>query len=242
MRLLEQAGLSDNTLMMMVSEQGSSFLFAKWTCYSEGLHSGMIVRWPGQIKAGSVTDAMVEYTDILPTFLSVAGLESPPSIQGKSFAAVLLGKKNTHKHYTFGIHTSTGIKKCDQPFGIRSVRDDRYTYIRNLHPENRFQNVINNNPDATCFPSWKLKSERGDQDATSKILRYEKRPAEEVYDRELDPLELNNLANHPEHTSKKEELSHQLDIWMKQQGDQGRITEENAPNHYAAWYLDKLGK
>ena len=57
-------------------EQGNSFPFAKWTCYDKGLQSGMVVRWPGKVKAGVQTDAMVEYVDVLPTFLDAAGLPS----------------------------------------------------------------------------------------------------------------------------------------------------------------------
>ncbi|VGO22132.1 sulfatase family protein [Pontiella sulfatireligans] len=241
MTLLDQEGLADDTALMVASEQGSAFPFAKWTCYAEGLRSGMIVRWPGQIKPDATSQAMVEYSDILPTLLSIAAVEPTPSIQGKSFLPVLRGETNFHKNYTFGIHTSTGIKCSTQPFGIRSVRDQRYSYIRNLHPNNRFQNVINNNPDAEYYPSWKMNAAQGNTKAAAKILRYEQRPAEELYDRKLDPLELNNLADLPEYTSKKEELSQQLDSWMRQQGDQGCITEENAAEHYATWYREKLG-
>ena len=71
--LLDKHGLSENTMVMVVSEQGNGFPFAKWTCYESGLQSAMIVRWPGKVKAGSETDAMVEYVDVTPTFIDIAG-------------------------------------------------------------------------------------------------------------------------------------------------------------------------
>ena len=52
LQLLEKHGVANDTLVMVVSEQGSAFPFAKWTCYELGLTSGMIARWPGKIKPG----------------------------------------------------------------------------------------------------------------------------------------------------------------------------------------------
>ena len=77
---MDKHGLSEDTLVMVVSEQGSGFPFAKWTCYDNGLQSAMVVRWPEKIKAGSKTSAMVEYVDVLPTFLEAAGKNIPDEI------------------------------------------------------------------------------------------------------------------------------------------------------------------
>ncbi len=63
MALLDTHQLSGNTLVIVVSEQGNSMPFAKWTCYDNGLQSAMIVRWPGKVKPGSVSTAMVEYVE-----------------------------------------------------------------------------------------------------------------------------------------------------------------------------------
>ncbi len=62
--------ISDNTLVVFSTEQGSAFPYGgKWTCYENGLHTGLIMRWPGKIEAGSSCDALVQYVDILPTLL-----------------------------------------------------------------------------------------------------------------------------------------------------------------------------
>ena len=106
LELLDRHKLQSDTLVMVVSEQGSSFPFAKWTCYEQGLASGMIVRWPGHVAAGSTTDALVEYCDVAPTFLEAAGAQVPDTMDGRSFLAVLEGRADEHKQYTFGIHTT----------------------------------------------------------------------------------------------------------------------------------------
>jgi uncharacterized sulfatase len=73
LELLNKYKLAENTLVIVTSEQGSSFPFAKWTCYDSGLQNALIARWPGRIKPGSVSDAMIEYVDITPTFVDAAG-------------------------------------------------------------------------------------------------------------------------------------------------------------------------
>jgi N-sulfoglucosamine sulfohydrolase len=87
---------------MVVSEQGNSLPFAKWTCHEMGLGSAMIVRWPGKVEPGCETDAMVEYCDVTPTFVEAAGGTPAPVLDGKSFLQVLLGKTDHHKDVTFG--------------------------------------------------------------------------------------------------------------------------------------------
>ena len=89
LKLLDELGLRDNTLVIAVSEQGSAFPFAKWTCFELGVTSGMIARWPGKVKPGTTTDALVEYVDVTPTFLDVAGAKAQ-DLDGKSLLPVLL--------------------------------------------------------------------------------------------------------------------------------------------------------
>ena len=126
MGLLEKHNLANNTLVMVVSEQGNAFPFAKWTCYDHGLQSAMVVRWPGRVKAGAVSDAMVEYVDVTPTFIDAAGGQAVKGLDGKSFLPVLMGEAKRHKENVFGIMTTRGINNGTDAFAIRSVRDERY--------------------------------------------------------------------------------------------------------------------
>ena len=230
LKLLDKNGLAENTLVMVVSEQGSSFPFAKWTCYDSGLQSACIVRWPDKVAPGTVTDAMVEYVDILPTFLDVAGSDPEPVLDGMSFLPVLTGKKNTHKEYVFGIMTTRGIINGSDTFGIRSVRNDRYKYILNLSPEIEFRNICMKSPE---FLSWEARAEGGDSDAADKVKRYRVRPGVELFDIKEDPYEWNNLANDPRLAGVKAELRKKLDGWMKACGDKGQQTEIEASEHKA---------
>ncbi len=222
---LDQSPQRDNTFVIVLSEQGNSFPFAKWTCYDAGLQSGCIVRWPGKIKPGSTSDALIEYVDVVPTFLEAAGLERPEILDGRSFLPVLTGKASTHKAHVYGLQTTRGIVGGSDHFGIRSVRDAHFRYIRNLTPEATFQNLTTKNQ---TFETWMKMAAAGDTHAQQLVHDYQHRPAEELYDCEVDPWNRHNLANNPEHAGKLAELRTKLDAWMKQQGDAGQETEMKA--------------
>lgn len=230
LELLERHDVVSNTLVMVVSEQGSAFPFAKWTCYELGLASGMLVRWPGKVEAGSQSNALVEYCDVAPTFLAAAGLETPRSMEGRSFLPVLLGQQTEHKKYTFGIHTTRGIINGSEKFGVRSCGTKTHRYIRNLHPNTMFTNAVTRvgGDKADFWTSWVAKADAGDEHAKIATRNYQFRPPEEFYDVEADPHCLHNLVDDPKYASAVAELSSQLDAWMESQGDLGDSTEAMA--------------
>ena len=223
--LLDQSPQRDNTLVIVLSEQGNSFPFAKWTCYDAGLASACIARWPGAVNAGVISDALVEYVDITPTFLEAAGVERPDILDGRSFLPVLKGVTTTHKTHVFGLQTTRGINNGSDHYGIRSVRNDRYRYIRNLSPEVLFENAATQ--EAT-FKTWKTMAAAGDSNAQRLVHDYQHRPAEELYDCESDPWNRTNLIADPNLKAVRDDLRARLDAWMQQQGDEGQATEMKA--------------
>jgi uncharacterized sulfatase len=237
LRLLDKHDIVENTLVMVVSEQGSGFPFAKWTCFELGLTSGMIARWPGKIQPGTRSAALVEYCDVTPTFLDAAGLETPASMDGKSFLPVLLGERTEHKTYTFGIQTTRGIGNGSEVFGIRACGTKTHRYIRNLHPDAVFKNVVTRpgGDRADFWTSWQARAESGDEHARQMVHKYQHRPAEELYDVTNDPHCLNNLIGKPGSERLTNELSRELDAWMESQGDRGAETEAIAHTRKAGY-------
>ncbi len=227
LKTLEKHGLADNTLVMVVSEQGNNFPFAKWTCYDSGLQSIMVVRWPGngKVKPGSETDAMVEYVDVCPTFVEAAGGTPAPVLDGKSLLPVLFGQTNKHKQQVFGIQTSRGIYGGPHDYPIRSVRNEKYKLILNLDADAKFFNSINRQK---WFKTWKEMAEAGDAHAKAMVERYYHRPAVELYDVTKDPYEMQNLAANPEYAEVIKDMRATLEGWMQSQGDKGLETEMHA--------------
>ncbi len=229
--LLDKHELQNDTLVMVVSEQGNSLPFAKWTCHEMGLASAMIVRWPGRVAPGSETDAMVEYCDVTPTFLDAAGAASKANLDGRSFLPVLLGKTDHHKDVTFGIMTTRGIINGNECYPIRSVRDQQFRLIWNLNSGEPFQNACTQSKE---FQSMLEAAAAGDERAKWVTENYQNRPEWELYDVLADPMEMNNLAADSQYAPVIERLKTQLQAWMKSQGDLGIETEREALEHQAS--------
>lgn len=228
LKLLKQNQLDENTLVMVVSEQGNSLPFAKWTCYEAGLGSAMIVRWPGHVQPDSVTNALVEYVDVLPTFVEVAGGKPSAELDGKSFLPVLLGEKTSHKDFTFGLMTTRGINNGSESYPIRSVRNQQYRLIWNLNSEATFTNACTQGSE---FESMLAAAEAGDQQAQKYTQKYQHRPEYELYDVVKDPHNIHNLAKNRQYSGVIEDLKSELNQWMTAQGDKGIATEMEAMEH-----------
>lgn len=226
--LIKKYNLDENTIFIFTSEQGHQFPFAKWTCYDAGLQTGFIIRWKGVTVSGSATNAMCEYVDVTPTLLDIAGVPMPKGIDGKSFLPVIKGKKK-NKEYVFGMQTTRGIANGSPYYGIRSVRNDRFSYILNLTPEASFKNIVTRKQDQVWF-SWISKAEN-DIFAKQQVYKYQNRPKEELYDIVNDPYQMMNLIDDVKHASEVRKLRRELLKWMNSQGDKGQETEMKALEH-----------
>lgn len=230
--LLDKYELSDDTLFIATTEQGSSLPFAKWTLYDAGLHTGFIVRWPGKVAPGSVCDSLIEYSDVVPTFVEAAGGRPDPYLDGKSIIPLLTGKTTEHKDYIFSQATTNGIINAPDYYGIRSIRSEKFKYIWNFTPEVRYENVVTITEDtkwgeSQVFNSWKRRA-KTDPDAAEKVRRYHYRPGEELYAVDKDPNEWRNLADIPEYGEVKKQLRSELLKWMEHVGDKGQQSELEA--------------
>lgn len=224
--------LGPNTLFLYSSDHGAQWPFGKWNCYEAGLNVPMIAVWPGAIEPGRRTDAMVSWIDILPTLIEAAGGEAPKAgaaadqIDGRSFLPVLKGEAKTHRERIFATHSADPKMNV---YPIRSVRDERWKYIRNLHPEFQHTTHVDRaqaEDEVGYFRSWERKAKSGDAHAAATVARYRERPAEELYDLETDPNETKNLAAVSEQQERLASLRAELDAWMQEQGDEGTVFGE----------------
>lgn len=227
MELVDQSGTRNNTMFVFTSEQGSAFCHCKWTLYDSGIRTAFIARWPKRIRAGSVTDAMVQYIDVTPTLIELAGGQLIHGLDGFSFSPVLLGQKDSHRDVTYGVHTTRGIHSGSDCYPVRSIRTARHKYIMNLNHKVEFSNNITKRDTGSFWKSWVEKA-KTDPDAAKKVEMYVRRPAEELYDLEKDHYEINNLAGEPKYRPLMDSLRKRLRTWMGRQGDKGIETEMQA--------------
>ena len=225
MKLVDASPAKDNTICIYTSEQGMQLPYAKWTCYELGLRTALVIRWPKRVKAGSVANAMVQYVDVTPTLVAAAGGPVPEGLDGRSFLQVLLGKIDKHNDVVYGVHTTTKIISATEGgYPIRSIRDEKYKYIRNLRHTATFRNTLIVSDKENIWKPWVEKA-KSDQFAAKRVSGYLNRPAEELYDIVKDPHELNNLSADKKYRPIMDALGKKLQAWMDQQGDKGLETE-----------------
>jgi hypothetical protein len=111
---------------------------------------------------------------------------------------------------------------------LRTVRDERYRYIHNFHPEIPF--MARNVYKETQYPVWNLLKQlhaEGKLTPPQDAMCQPTMPAEELYDMQEDPFQLNNLvtSTKPEHQATLKRLSGVLDQWIIDINDKGRTPE-----------------
>jgi len=227
-RVLDTArqALGTNTLFLHTSDHGAQFPFAKWNCYDAGTRVSLLVSWPGVVKPGARTGAMVSWADLLPTFIEVAGGNAPSNLDGRSFLAVLNEKTNAHRDRIFTTHSADGNMNV---YPMRSVRTRDWKFILNLHPEFAFHTHVDLAPVGDrpgywggYWSSW-TNAALTNAHAATLVKRYHQRPAEELYDLRHDPFETNNLASVPGHAARVKAMRAELESWMREQGDTRRV-------------------
>lgn len=219
---LAKKHLGENTLFIYASDNGAQWPFAKWSLYDAGIRLPFLASWPGVIRRGSRTQAMISFCDLLPTFLDVTRAAVPSGLDGRSFVDVLRGKSGRHRDEITASHSGDGDMNV---YPMRCLRTSRYKYILNLHPEFEYTTHIDRAGLAdgrAYFDSWVAKA-KTDARAAAVVRRYHQRPAEELYDVVADPHEVTNLAGDPKHGDTLRSMRDRLRTIMKQQGDEGRV-------------------
>jgi len=205
---LKKNKLYDNTLIIFLSEQGISYPWAKKSCYEDGLRAAGVVWWPARIKPRR-TSAIIEYVDVVPTLVELAGGTPAKALEGRSFLEVLAGNTDTHKTEAYGIQTT--LCSGGKPYPIRSVRDERYRLVVNYLHEDGF-------PEKSIPEEW-AEHQETDPQAKKLLERLTKRPRVELYDHSKELDEIKNLATDPAYKDVCERLMTMLNAWLKQQGD-----------------------
>lgn len=229
LRSLDEHALSDNTMLMFTADQGPQWPFAKWSLYDDGIRVPMLIRWPGQVKAGGHTGALISHADVLPTLVEIAGGQAPTGIDGQSFLDVITSETDKHRDVVFATHTGDGMMNRSP---ARMLRTMQYKYILNLAPEVVYHTHMDKATDhdggREYWSSW-IEKAKTDKHAATVLQRYHHHPAEELYDVENDHDELNNLADDPAYKTVIADFRKQMAAWRKAQADSETGPEEIKP-------------
>ena len=234
---LESRGLWDNTIFIVCSEQGTAFPFAKWSCFDNGLHTGLVAHWAGVARPGSVVEELVSIADITPALVDAAGGSlKPADCDGKSFLKTLKGEKQTLHRYVFGAFTNCNIiGNRDRVYPIRVIRNNSFSLIYNPNHKSLTSNVtidhaltMLQDPAETgsdVGSSWVTLSRR-DPGARPLVHKLHHRPEYELYHIAKDPYELRNEIGNPRYQSMAAELKAALHAELVALGDSDPIATE----------------
>ena len=210
---LKDLGEEDNTLILFISDNGRAFPRDKTTLYDSGIRTPWIVRWPAKVKAGSETSRLVSSVDIAPTFLELAGVSIPDTVEGKSFTPLLSNPKAAIRQHVFAEknwHDYEDYSRC--------VRDERYKLIRNFYHDL----PLTPPADAVRSPTFQIMKQQYEAGKLAKNCQrvfLAPRPEFELYDTVDDPFEMSNLSGNAEHTAVEARLRGALSAWRKETGD-----------------------
>jgi uncharacterized sulfatase len=215
----------DNTIIFFYGDHGSGMPRSKRWPYNSGLHVGMIVYVPDKFKhlapkeykTGGVSERLVGFIDLAPTLLSLAEIEPPKWTQGHA----LMGKyEKPPQPYLFGFRG-----RMDERYDmVRSVRNQRYIYIRNYMPHLIYGQHIAYMFQTPTTRVWKKLYDEGSLNPVQSRF-WEPKPPEELYDLHNDPEEAINLIDSPSHQPVLDELRSALREHILRVRDAGFLSE-----------------
>ncbi len=216
---LEEDGLLNNTIVIFYSDHGDGLPFVKREVTNRGIHVPFIVRNGNKAGAGTTDTALHSFVDMAPSMLSLAGVVVPSYMQGQAFLGSQASKKG--RQYIFSARD-----RLDTEYDrVRSVRDQRYQYLRNYFPEKPYyMNVKYRQQQPMMVEMLKLKTE-GKLNEIQMRWFLPKQVTEELYDLEKDPHQFNNLAKEPAYSTKLKELNEAMNNWIASVGDLGAVEE-----------------
>ena len=217
LKQLKEDGLLDKTIIFFFGDQGRPHVRAKQFMYDPGTNTPLMVRYPDGYKAGTISKELVSNIDIPAATLALAGIKKPSYMQGRNFLS-----EDHERAYVFTMRD----RRDETVDRIRAVRSKKFKYIKNYYTDRPYTQY--NNYKEMSYPMLPLMHvmfEEGKLNDAQRPFMDSYRPAEEFYDLEKDPFEINNLAETPEHELELEKLRSVLNKWV-QKNDLGEYPED----------------
>lgn len=217
--ILKKADKYDNTLILYISDNGVAFPAAKTTLYEPGIRLPCIIKAPGQ-QSGLIQDALISWVDLSPTILDFAQVKMDTmDFHGQSFMDLVESENSSGRDEVYGSHT---MHEVTMYYPMRMVREKKYKLIYNIAHQLPFPFAL----DLLQSPTW-ISTLKSDYYGKRKKEDFIHRPEFELYDLETDPDEIVNLAYHPDHQSKLEELKKKIRDFQENTGDPWRYKWES---------------
>jgi uncharacterized sulfatase len=222
---LREDGMESSTIVFFFADHGTGLPGSKRCLRDGGTRVPLIIRFPEAFgylapePAGGAVNQLVSFEDFAPAALQIAGIEQPKYMAGQSF---LGPEPKPSRGYVFASRDRVDeALECS-----RSVRDDRYLYIRNFLPHRpRLQHSTYSEAGLAEQELRRLYREGG-LSGNQAWLMCETKPVEELYDMHADPYQLSNLAGDPVFGVVRDRMAECLRGWMIRTRDTGLLPED----------------
>lgn len=209
--MLKSEGDLDNTLIILMGDNGVSHARGKQFLYDEGVKVLFAVRGLGVVKGG-VRNDLIEHIDMGPISFAASNIEVPKWMQGKD----VFSEKYVQRKYVYAARDRCG-ETIDRS---RSVRSENYKYIRNFYPERPLLQPSNYKDSKEIIKRLRYLHENGHLAPLQEALLFaNERPEEELYDIINDPYELVNLASDNYYKTILEHFRMQQKKWSESTND-----------------------
>ena len=198
---LREGGHAEDTLVILTTDHGVPLPQMKCHLTAQGTGVTLLIRAPGLAAPGTASDALVSHMDVFPTICELLQVDAPAGLHGHSLAPLLAGEQTEVREDLFA---EINYHAAYQP--ARSVRTERWNYIRSYDPDRRRPLA---NCDASRSKSLLMEAEWGARDT----------PTEELYDLIYDPQEVHNLAADPAYAAVREDMAQRLEQWLEKTND-----------------------
>lgn len=203
----------ENTIILILSDNGRPFFQSKTRVNVQGLKSAFIVYYPPMVKAGTQTDGIASAVDIAPTVLEIAGIKKPHGMQGISMVQMLKNNEVEVRQFAFGEHNWHVYKAFE-----RVVISKDYLYIKNWLPE------LSNPPvnETLRMPAYKKVYEMWQKGELKKEFTdcfIAPRPYQELFDVKNDIHCMKNIAGLKLKKKILDKMNLALEVWQESTGD-----------------------
>lgn len=211
---LRAEGVLDNTLLLVMADNGRPFPRAKTRVHDSGMKTPLVVHWPEGLKfSGSECASLVSAIDIAPTILKLAGVPVPETVQGIDVSGLLINPQDHIRSVAFSEHNWHDY----EAYG-RSARSDGFLYILNGRPDLPWQGPADSVRSVSHQDLLNARDAHLLTAAQADVL-LAPRPREELYYTRSDPNQLHNLVEDPAYRDTLNKLRGLLSQWRAETGD-----------------------
>lgn len=227
---LKDKGLDDNTIIFFFSDHGGCVPRGKGYLYESGLKVPLIAYFPEKWKhlangKSGKDNSLVNFTDLGPTVLSLAGVKPTKSMQGKAIFGEYASKEERKVQFAFAAN------QLHHFMPVRAVTDGHIKYMRSYIPYRQF--ALRN------YYQWGMPSNKawdklvlGNHNTNPDwALTFDAHPAEMLFDLDKDPGELHDLSSSPEYAEVLAKMRNELSNHIRNTHDLGFFLPTSRTGH-----------